>query len=81
MAIGERIHHFRLLRGFTQKYLGQQLGFSESQADVRIVQYEKARKLLMEHRAKLDELASYLYEKETITGDEFMTILNREAEA
>ena len=42
MAIGERIHHFRLLRGFTQKYLGQQLGFSESQADVRIAQYEKA---------------------------------------
>ena len=41
MAIGERIHHFRLLRGFTQKYLGQQLGFSESPADVRIAQYEK----------------------------------------
>ena len=41
MAIGERIHHFRLLRGYTQKYLGQQLGFSESQADVRIAQYEK----------------------------------------
>ena len=41
MAIGERIHHFRLLRGFTQKYLGQQLGFSKSQADVRIAQYEK----------------------------------------
>lgn len=41
MAIGERIHHFRLLRGFTQKYLGQQLGFTESQADVRIAQYEK----------------------------------------
>ena len=44
-------------------------------------QHEKARKLLMEHRAKLDELASYLYEKETITGDEFMTILNREGKA
>ncbi|MDY5922878.1 MAG: ATP-dependent zinc metalloprotease FtsH [Oscillospiraceae bacterium] len=44
-------------------------------------QHEKARKLLMEHRAKLDELASYLYEKETITGDEFMTILNRERKA
>ena len=39
-------------------------------------QHEKARKLLMEHRAKLDELASYLYEKETITGEEFMKILN-----
>ena len=35
MAIGERIHHFRLLHGFTQKYLGQQLGFSDMQADVR----------------------------------------------
>ena len=44
-------------------------------------QHEKARKLLEEHRAKLDELASYLYEKETITGDEFMTILNREGKA
>lgn len=44
-------------------------------------QHEKARKLLMEHRAKLDELASYLYEKETITGDEFMKILNREGKA
>ena len=44
-------------------------------------QHEKARKLLMEHRAKLDELANYLYEKETITGDEFMKILNREGKA
>lgn len=41
MAIGERIHHFRLLRGFTQKYLGKMLGFSDIQADVRIAQYEK----------------------------------------
>ena len=41
MAIGERIHHFRLLHGFTQKYLGQMLGFNETQADVRIAQYEK----------------------------------------
>ena len=41
MAIGERIHYFRLLRGFTQKYLGKLLGFSDSQADVRIAQYEK----------------------------------------
>ncbi len=41
MAIGERIHHFRLMHGFTQKYLGQQLGFNEVQADVRIAQYEK----------------------------------------
>ena len=39
-------------------------------------QHEKAIKILTDHRAKLDELAKYLYEKETITGDEFMKILN-----
>ena len=33
--------------------------------------------LRLENRAKLDELASFLYEKETITGEEFMTILNQ----
>ena len=38
-------------------------------------QHEKARKILIDNRAKLDELADYLYEKETITGDEFMSIL------
>lgn len=40
-------------------------------------QHEKARRLLVDNRQKLDELASYLYEKETITGSEFMTILGR----
>ncbi len=40
-------------------------------------QHEKARRLLADNRQKLDELASYLYEKETITGSEFMTILGR----
>ena len=40
-------------------------------------QHEKARRLLSEHRQKLDELAGHLYEKETITGSEFMTILRR----
>ena len=39
-------------------------------------QHEKARKLLADNRSKLDELAGYLYEKETITGSEFMSILN-----
>lgn len=39
------------------------------------VQHEKARKILEENREKLDELAAFLYEKETITGDEFMSIL------
>ena len=38
-------------------------------------QHDKARKILEEHRAKLDELAKYLYEHETITGEEFMNIL------
>ena len=40
-------------------------------------QHEKAARILAENRAKLDELADYLYEKETITGEEFMEILNR----
>ena len=39
-------------------------------------QHEKAGQILLENRAKLDELAQYLYEKETITGEEFMKILN-----
>lgn len=40
-------------------------------------QHDKAKKILEENRAKLNEIAKYLYEKETITGDEFMDILNR----
>ncbi len=40
-------------------------------------QYQKATQILTENRAKLDELAKYLYEKETITGEEFMNILNK----
>ena len=40
-------------------------------------QHEKATQILMDNREKLDELANYLYEHETITGDEFMDILNR----
>ena len=40
-------------------------------------QHEKANRILSENREKLDELARYLYEKETITGDEFMEILNQ----
>ena len=40
--------------------------------------HEKARKILEENRAQLDELSMYLYEKETITGEEFMAILARE---
>ena len=41
-------------------------------------QHEKAVRILTDNRAKLDELAQYLYQKETITGEEFMEILNRE---
>ena len=41
-------------------------------------QHEKAIRILTDNRAKLDELAQYLYQKETITGEEFMEILNRE---
>ena len=39
-------------------------------------QHEKARQILVDNRAKLDEISKYLYEKETITGEEFMRILN-----
>ena len=42
-------------------------------------QYEKAKKLLSDNKAKLHELAKYLYERETITGEEFMKILNGES--
>ena len=41
-------------------------------------QHEKAIRILTENRAKLDELAQHLYQKETITGEEFMDILNRD---
>lgn len=43
-------------------------------------QYEKAQKLLADNMGKLHELAKYLYEKETITGEEFMKILNEKDE-
>lgn len=39
MAIGERIHFFRNLRGMTQKFLGMSVGFPEKTADVRMAQY------------------------------------------
>jgi transcriptional regulator with XRE-family HTH domain len=40
IAIGERIHFFRTMRGMTQKYLGLSMGFPEKSADVRLAQYE-----------------------------------------
>lgn len=42
-------------------------------------QHQKAKKLLLDNRDKLDELSNYLYEKETITGEEFMEILSRDS--
>ncbi|HJD46599.1 MAG TPA: ATP-dependent zinc metalloprotease FtsH [Candidatus Mediterraneibacter norfolkensis] len=70
----------------TNQYLGGDTSLScsaETQAEIdrQVVelvkkQHEKARKILEENREKLDELADYLYDKETITGDEFMKILN-----
>ena len=42
MAIGERIHFFRILKRMTQKKLGQLVGFSEKTADIRIAQYESS---------------------------------------
>ena len=44
-------------------------------------QYEKAKSILSENRRKLDELAKYLYESETITGEEFMKILEQKEDA
>ena len=54
---------------------------TQTKIDQRVVelvkkQHEKAIHILTENRAKLDELAQYLYEKETITGEEFMKIVN-----
>lgn len=42
-------------------------------------QYEKAKNILLENKAKLDELSKFLYERETITGEEFMQILNADS--
>lgn len=70
----------------TNQYLGGDTSLScsaETQAkiDRQVVelvkkQHKKAEQILEDNREKLDELADYLYEKETITGDEFMEILN-----
>ena len=78
------------LETVTNKYLGgdTSLACSESTAGkvdemgVAVVkkQFEKARNLIQENISKLHELAKFLYEKETITGDEFMDILNRKPE-
>jgi len=69
------------------QYLGEDTSLvcsadTEEQIDKRVIeiirlQHDKARKLLEENKNKLNELAQYLYEKETITGEEFMNILNK----
>ena len=70
----------------TNQYLGGDTSLAcsaetQSRIDEQVVelvrkQHEKARNILKDNRGKLDELASYLYEHETITGEEFMQILN-----
>ncbi len=79
------------LETVTNQYLGGDASLAcsaETQREIDLktvavvkAQHEKARKLLLENRAKLDELAKHLYEKETITGEEFMEILNRKENA
>ena len=74
------------MEAVTNQYLGGDTSLScsaETQTliDKKVVelvkkQHEKAGQILLENREKLDELATYLYEKETITGEEFMKILN-----
>ena len=75
------------LETVTNQYLGGDASLACSADTQKIIddkvvalvkaQHEKAKNLLLANRAKLDVLAQYLYEKETITGDEFMTILKR----
>ena len=74
----------------TNQYLGGDTSLAcsadtQKRIDEKVVelvkaQHEKARKILTDNRKKLDELAQFLYEKETITGDEFMQILKEESE-
>jgi len=75
----------------TNQYLGGDTSLAcsaetQSKIDAQVVelvrkQHEKALTILKDNRGKLDELASYLYEHETITGEEFMRILNENARA
>ena len=74
------------LETVTNQYLGGDASLAcsadtQTKIDQQVValvqkQHEKALQILTENRAKLDELARHLYEKETITGEEFMSILN-----
>ena len=72
----------------SNQYLGGDTSFAcsaetQTKIDEKVVevvraQYEKAKKIITENKRKLDQLAQYLYINETITGDEFMEILNQE---
>ena len=76
------------LETVTNQYLGGDASLACSADTQKVIddkvvalvktQHEKAKKILTENRSNLDALAQYLYEKETITGEEFMTILERE---
>lgn len=75
----------------TNQYLGGDASLScsadtQKEIDEKVVElvkreHEKAKKILTDNRKKLDELAMFLYEKETITGEEFMRILNNKEES
>ena len=80
------------LETITNQYLGGDSSLAcsaktQSLIDEKVIelvrlQHDKAKGILLENKDKLNELAAYLYEKETITGDEFMNILNgKKAEA
>ena len=78
------------LETVSNQYLGGDASLAcsadtQNEIDCKVVelvkrQHEKASKILADNRGKLDELAKYLYEKETITGEEFMSILNKGGE-
>lgn len=75
------------LETVTNQYLGGDASLAcsietQTKVDELVVklvkqQHEKARQMLIDNQQKLQQLSEYLYEKETITGDEFMNILNR----
>ena len=79
------------LETVTNQYLGGDSSLAcsaqtQREIDQKVVElvkaeHAKAIRILTDNRARLDELAKYLYEKETITGEEFMNILNREDES
>lgn len=77
------------LETVTNQYLGGDASLAcsaqtQAEVDQKVVslvkkQHEKAANILLQNRTKLDQLAQYLYEKETITGDEFMKILHADS--